>query len=163
MGVAGVVGGEPGGQLLVQGVGKVGDVAQGRGLAGALGVGVLLQAVLRYRAGERDGAVDDLLGGDEFVNHAPGVGLHAVDDLAEQAGASGYRVAPGVGEHAHVDGRHRDADRYLVEAERVAGVEVPVKRLLQGRPLDSVANLDAVADPAVLRWFADFAAARFQN
>ena len=36
-------------------------------------------------------------------------------------------------------------------------MEVPVKRLLMGEPLEDVANIDAVSDPEVLRWFARFA------
>jgi acetoacetyl-CoA synthetase len=38
-------------------------------------------------------------------------------------------------------------------------MEVPVKRLLQGRPLAEVAASGATADPAALQWFADFAEA----
>ena len=38
-------------------------------------------------------------------------------------------------------------------------MEVPVKRLLMGEPLDVVANVDAVSDPEILRWFAAFATA----
>ena len=39
-------------------------------------------------------------------------------------------------------------------------LEVPVKRLLQGRSLADVAQAGALADPASLEWFADFAANR---
>ena len=39
-------------------------------------------------------------------------------------------------------------------------MEVPVKRLLQGRPLAEVAAPGATADPAALDWFAAFAAER---
>ena len=39
-------------------------------------------------------------------------------------------------------------------------LEVPVKRLLQGRALADVAQAGALADPAALDWFADFAASR---
>jgi acetoacetyl-CoA synthetase len=38
-------------------------------------------------------------------------------------------------------------------------LEVPVKRLLSGASPDQVASRDAVANPAALDWFADFAAA----
>ena len=38
-------------------------------------------------------------------------------------------------------------------------MEVPVKRLLQGRPLAAVAAPGAAADPKALDWFADFASA----
>lgn len=36
-------------------------------------------------------------------------------------------------------------------------VEVPVKKILLGRPPDQVANRDAMANPASLDWFAAFA------
>ncbi|WP_019877143.1 acetoacetate--CoA ligase [Sporichthya polymorpha] len=39
-------------------------------------------------------------------------------------------------------------------------LEVPIKRLLQGVPLEKAANLAAVDDPAVVRWFAEFARSR---
>ena len=39
-------------------------------------------------------------------------------------------------------------------------MELPVKKLLLGQPVDKVANPDAMANPASLRWFVDFAARR---
>lgn len=39
-------------------------------------------------------------------------------------------------------------------------LEVPVKRLLQGRPLADVAQAGALAEPHALDWFAEFAASR---
>lgn len=39
-------------------------------------------------------------------------------------------------------------------------LEVPVKRLLQGKALAEVAQQGALADPAALNWFAEFAATR---
>jgi acetoacetyl-CoA synthetase len=39
-------------------------------------------------------------------------------------------------------------------------MEVPVRKLLLGQPLDKVASKDATRNPAALDWFADFAAAR---
>ena len=39
-------------------------------------------------------------------------------------------------------------------------MEVPVKRLFQGRALAEVAAPGATADPAALEWFAGFAAER---
>ena len=38
-------------------------------------------------------------------------------------------------------------------------LEVPVKRLLQGRPLAEVAAPGVTADPAALEWFVAFASA----
>jgi len=54
---------------------------------------------------------------DEFAHHAERVGLGGGEDLTEQTGPGGDRLAPGVGEHADVDRGHRDADRHLVEPE----------------------------------------------
>jgi len=39
-------------------------------------------------------------------------------------------------------------------------LEVPIKRLLLGEPIDRVVNRDAVANPASMDWFVRFAAAR---
>ena len=39
-------------------------------------------------------------------------------------------------------------------------LEVPIKRLLLGEPVERVANRDAVANPASLDWFVRFAANR---
>jgi acetoacetyl-CoA synthetase len=39
-------------------------------------------------------------------------------------------------------------------------LEVPVKRIVQGVPVDQACKLDAVDDPAAVRWFADLAATR---
>ncbi|MDD7933302.1 acetoacetate--CoA ligase [Actinomycetospora straminea] len=39
-------------------------------------------------------------------------------------------------------------------------LEVPVKKLLSGRPLDKAANLSSVDDPEALRWYARFAQER---
>ncbi len=39
-------------------------------------------------------------------------------------------------------------------------MEVPVRKLLLGQPVDKVASRDATKNPAALDWFADFAAAR---
>lgn len=39
-------------------------------------------------------------------------------------------------------------------------LEVPVKKLMAGRPLEKAANVASVDDPDVLRWYARFAAER---
>ncbi len=41
-------------------------------------------------------------------------------------------------------------------------LEVPIKKLLSGRPLEKAANIDAVDNPDVLRWYAQFAADRLK-
>src|SRR5947209_12238 len=61
VGVAGLVARHPVGELTVDRVGELGDVAQGAGLAGPLGEGVLLEAVLGRELGEPDGPVEQLL------------------------------------------------------------------------------------------------------
>ncbi len=40
-------------------------------------------------------------------------------------------------------------------------LEVPIKKLIRGTPLDKAANLASVDDPDALRWYARFAAERF--
>jgi acetoacetyl-CoA synthetase len=39
-------------------------------------------------------------------------------------------------------------------------MELPIKKLLLGHPLEKVAHADAMANPASLDWFVDFAARR---
>jgi acetoacetyl-CoA synthetase len=39
-------------------------------------------------------------------------------------------------------------------------MELPIKRLLLGHPLEQVAHADAMANPACLAWFVDFAQRR---
>jgi acetoacetyl-CoA synthetase len=39
-------------------------------------------------------------------------------------------------------------------------LEVPIKKLLSGRPLEKAANISSVDDPETLRWYARFAADR---
>jgi acetoacetyl-CoA synthetase len=39
-------------------------------------------------------------------------------------------------------------------------MELPVKKLLLGHALDKIANPDAMANPASLQWFVDFAMRR---
>jgi acetoacetyl-CoA synthetase len=41
-------------------------------------------------------------------------------------------------------------------------LEVPIKRLLAGQPLDQAANIASVDDPDALRWYAQFAADRMK-
>ncbi len=42
-------------------------------------------------------------------------------------------------------------------------LEVPIKKLLAGRPLDKAANIASVDNPDALRWYAQFAADRLQQ
>jgi len=39
-------------------------------------------------------------------------------------------------------------------------MELPIKRLLLGHPVEQVAHADAMANPACLAWFVDFAQRR---
>ena len=39
-------------------------------------------------------------------------------------------------------------------------LEVPIKKLLRGTPLEKAANIASVDDPDALRWYARFAASR---
>src|SRR5438105_5074946 len=117
VGVAGLVARHPVGELTVDRVGELGDVAQGAGLAGPLGEGVLLEAVLGRELGEPDGPVEQLLGRRQLVHDSQHLRLRRGEGLAEQARAGGDGLAPGVGEHADVHRWHRDSDRHLVEPE----------------------------------------------
>jgi acetoacetyl-CoA synthetase len=42
-------------------------------------------------------------------------------------------------------------------------LEVPIKKLLTGTPLEKAANIAAVDSPETLRWYAEFAAERLAN
>jgi acetoacetyl-CoA synthetase len=39
-------------------------------------------------------------------------------------------------------------------------MELPIKKLLLGMPLEKVANPDAMSNPGCLQWYAEFAAQR---
>jgi hypothetical protein len=88
------------GELVVEWAGKVGDVAQGGGLAGPLGERVLLETVLRCLLGDGNSSVQQLLGRYEVVHHAQFVRLVGGEDLSEETASGCERLAPGVGEHA---------------------------------------------------------------
>jgi acetoacetyl-CoA synthetase len=42
-------------------------------------------------------------------------------------------------------------------------MEIPVRRLLMGEPIEKVASKDAMKNPAALEWFAEFARERRQQ
>ena len=39
-------------------------------------------------------------------------------------------------------------------------LEVPIKRILLGHPVEKAVNRDSMSNPGVIQWFLDFAAAR---
>jgi acetoacetyl-CoA synthetase len=39
-------------------------------------------------------------------------------------------------------------------------MELPIKKLLLGAPIDKIANPDAMSNPGSLQWYADFAERR---
>lgn len=88
-----------------------------------------------------------------FVVPAPG---HALDDELRQKIATTLRT--------RLTPRHVPDE--IVEAPAVPHtlsgkrLEVPVKKLLSGRPLEKAANIASVDDPDALRWYARFAAER---
>jgi len=84
--VPGVLTGHPLGKFGVEGVGEVGDVAQGGGQAGAFGEGVLLETVLGYLPRDGHGPVQQIPGRDEFAHHAECVGLRGGE--GQQGGKS---------------------------------------------------------------------------
>ena len=63
-----------------------------------------------------------------------------------------------------LSGRHVPDDIYAIpEVPRTLNgkkLEVPIKRLLLGHPLEKIINQDSMSNPGSLRWFIDFAARR---
>ncbi len=88
-----------------------------------------------------------------FVVPAPG---HALDDALRQRIVDTLRT--------RLSPRHVPDE--IIEAPAVPHtlsgkrLEVPIKKLLRGTPLERAANIAAVDDPDALRWFAAFAADR---
>jgi acetoacetyl-CoA synthetase len=88
-----------------------------------------------------------------FVVPADG---HAVDDALKQKIVSTLRT--------RLTPRHVPDE--ILEAPAVPHtlsgkkLEVPIKKLLSGRPLEKAANMSSVDDPDVLRWYARFASER---
>ncbi len=88
-----------------------------------------------------------------FVVPAPG---HALDDELKQKIVTTLRT--------RLTARHVPDE--IVEAPAVPHtlsgkkLEVPIKKLLTGRPLEKAANIASVDDPEALRWYARFAADR---
>ena len=88
-----------------------------------------------------------------FVVPAPG---HALDDALKQKIVTTLRT--------RLTARHVPDE--IVEAPAVPHtlsgkrLEVPIKKMLAGRPLEKAANIASVDDPDALRWYARFAADR---
>jgi acetoacetyl-CoA synthetase len=63
-----------------------------------------------------------------------------------------------------LSGRHVPNDVFAIpEVPRTLNgkkLEVPIKRLLLGEPLEKVVNRDSMQNPGSLAWFAEFAARR---
>jgi acetoacetyl-CoA synthetase len=91
-----------------------------------------------------------------FVVPAPG---HAVDDALKQKIVTTLRT--------RLTNRHVPDE--IVEAPAVPHtlsgkrLEVPIKKLLAGKPLEKAANIASVDDPDALRWYARFAADRLSS
>jgi acetoacetyl-CoA synthetase len=91
-----------------------------------------------------------------FVVPAPG---HALDAALKQKIVTTLRT--------RLSARHVPDE--IVEAPAVPHtltgkrLEVPIKKLLTGRPLERAANIASVDDPDVLRWYARFAADRLES
>ena len=89
-----------------------------------------------------------------FVVPAPG---HALDDALKQKIVSTLRT--------RLTARHVPDE--IVEAPAVPHtlsgkkLEVPIKKLLRGTPLEKAANVASVDDPDALRWYERFGADRF--
>jgi acetoacetyl-CoA synthetase len=91
-----------------------------------------------------------------FVVLRPGVEL---DDALAQRIRARVREA--------LSARHVPDEIHQVQAvpRTLSGkkMEVPIKRLLLGQPLEKIANPDTMANPESLAWFAAFAQARGQG
>ncbi|MET3803088.1 acetoacetyl-CoA synthetase [Nakamurella sp. UYEF19] len=91
-----------------------------------------------------------------FVVPAPG---QALDDALEQKIITTLRT--------RLTPRHVPDE--IVEAPAVPHtltgkrLEVPIKKLLAGKPLEKAANIASVDNPDALRWYAEFAANRLQQ
>jgi acetoacetyl-CoA synthetase len=63
--------------------------------------------------------------------------------------------------------RHVPNDIFVIESvpRTLSGkkLELPIKKLLLGQPLEKVVNPDSMANPQSLQWFTDFAARRVEN
>lgn len=90
-----------------------------------------------------------------FVVPAPG---HALDDALRQKIVTTLRT--------RLTPRHVPDEILAAPAvpHTLSGkkLEVPIKKLMTGRPLEKAANIDAVDDPDALRWYARFAAERLE-
>jgi acetoacetyl-CoA synthetase len=91
-----------------------------------------------------------------FVVPAPG---HALDDELKRKIVTMLRT--------RLTARHVPDE--IVEAPAVPHtltgkrLEVPIKKLLRGTPLERAANTASVDDPDTLRWYARFAADRLDS
>ena len=85
-----------------------------------------------------------------FVVLRPG---HELDDAMRERITSGIRSA--------LSARHVPNEIYaILEVPRTLSgkkLELPIKRLLLGQPVEKVVNRDAMGNPASLDWFVDFA------
>ena len=77
----------------------------------------------RWRSRGTLDAVEDLVGGQELVDHAEPEGPVGVEPVAEQGQLRGDPLTPGVSHHPHVDRGHGDADGHLVEREAGTGLD----------------------------------------
>ncbi|MDT7577930.1 MAG: acetoacetyl-CoA synthetase [Pseudonocardiales bacterium] len=90
-----------------------------------------------------------------FVVPAPG---HALDDALKQKIVTTLRtrLTP---RHVPDEILEAPAVPHTLSGKRL---EVPIKKLLTGKPLEKAANLASVDDPDALRWYARFAADRLR-
>ena len=142
----------------------VGGIIYGRSDATINRFGIRMGTAELYRAVEAipeviDSLVVDLeyLGRESymplFVVLRPGV---ALDDTLKERLNGAIRAA--------LSARHVPSDILAIpEVPRTLSgkkMELPIKKLLLGHPLEKVAHADAMANPSSLAWFVDFAARR---
>jgi acetoacetyl-CoA synthetase len=91
-----------------------------------------------------------------FVVPAPG---HALDDELKQEIVTTLRT--------RLTARHVPDE--IIEAPAVPHtlsgkkLEVPIKKLLRGTPLEKAANIASIDDPDALRWYERFGSDRFTS
>ena len=90
-----------------------------------------------------------------FVVPAPG---HALDDALKQKIVTTLRtrLTP---RHVPDEILQAPAVPHTLSGKRL---EVPIKKLLTGKPLEKAANIASVDDPDALRWYARFAEDRLK-
>ena len=134
------------------------------GRASYLALFVVLRAAGNLAVGAKGPALGGEVAGRAAAhNAAPGVG--ALSSAAADTGvAPALKKALADAIRAKLSSRHVPNDVFAIpEVPRtISGkkMEVPVKKILLGQPLEKSVNRDSMANPASIDWFVDFARGR---